>query len=172
MSTTIISLRSFPEIIPEGRPYVMDDMDRLYMDNYDYAPKLSPMIFASKPWDGLLIVEWDIAISRRGYTSLLSFCLSNPDFVIAADYELNEFGYACRDTLEPIRTRKFGGKCNYFGLGCTYIPRDILTHYLLDKESWQPHDRRMTDTNFSRWHLEKYGQTVIAPVRVVHLNGG
>jgi hypothetical protein len=74
-------LRSWPSRIPEGRSYVVDDIERLVIDNHSYGP-------LSAVDDDVLLLEWDIAIGQEDLRHFADHAAKDPDRVLVAPYRI------------------------------------------------------------------------------------
>jgi hypothetical protein len=154
-------IRSFPKVIPPGRAYVQDDLERFYMSEYDYQP-LAEFAFG----DDILLLEWDIAVSKYDLQMFIGRAHVHGD-VIVAPYDLTTPGTVPHWNLvngQPERVTRDDDECDYFGLGMVYLPNYVLTGY--------PKGNPMTDGTLSRWYHKQYNKRV--PIdwgtRVVHLH--
>jgi hypothetical protein len=158
-------LRSFPQTIPPDRAYVSDGFQRLPVTMYDHWQLGSYN-------EDILLLEWDIAVSPEQLEVFCRFIFDHgTDRVCVAPYRL--YPKSTGFTTPVWAHRKTNGTpflytpwveygepyCNLFGFGMTYFPQEIVRAYLKDS-MWQPHDRRLTDTNFSMWHYSKVEKCV------------
>lgn len=162
-------VRSWPARIPEGRSYVVDQIERIVIDNHDY-----------RPLDGLdsnvLLLEWDIAVGKEDIELFARQANATPGDVLVAPYLLY--------TPEPVWAhRSWPGEgltpegaapvytgasfCNLFGLGMVYLPRTLIQGFC--ESGWANH---FGDVEFSMWHYHNVKKEVpIAwAVQPVHLN--
>jgi hypothetical protein len=170
-------LRSWPDRIPEGRSYVVDDIERLVIDNHHYGPLAAIS-------DDVLLLEWDIAVGQEDLRQFVSRARAQPDRVLVAPYRIyaDVYNLPCDvwahrvwggdgvGTISPngaIPIRDGAPTCNLFGLGMIYLPAAIF-------RSWFAccPDAQFGDTQFSMWHYQYVTREVpIAwEVRPVHLN--
>lgn len=156
-------VRSFPRIIPANRNYVVDDLDRFYMDNYDYSG-------LSSYADDILLIEWDIVVTPEAIQSIKDWVQCDIDKVQVWPYllyptpenGLTRTVYAHRKIVEPIVDNPpethpitfFDPVADYFGFGCIFLPKSILEAF----EQADPKtrglpaiDERFTDQTFSFW---------------------
>lgn len=156
-------VRSWPEVIPQGRAHVIDEIQRIVIKDYDYASTLRDLD------DDVLLLEWDIAVGQEDLWAFAQRATAASDGVLVAPYRLYPEGtgllgpvWAHRrnylefvDEDEPV--------CWMFGLGMVYLPRHLLAAFDGD---------RLDDGLFSEWHYQKVGKPVPIcwDVRPVHLN--
>lgn len=172
-------LRSWPARIPPDRGYVVDNIDRIVIDNYDYSEALANVE------DDILLLEWDIAVDRDALLRFGQRAQLHPDRVAVAPYRIYAEAYhipediwahrhwggegagtMCpRGRIQPVATGD--PTCNLFGLGMVYLPRDIIRGYIDDGYA-----RHMGDVEFSMWHYQKIRQEVhiLWDVHPVHLH--
>ena len=170
-------LRSWPRVIPEGRSYVVDDIERLVIDNHHYGP-------LADIDDDVLLLEWDIAVGQEDLLTFVERARSDLDRVLVAPYRIYADTYHLPADIWAHRTWNGDGAgtviphgarpvetgaptCNLFGLGMTYLPRAI--HRKFAALAWSS---QFGDTQFSMWHYQHVAHDVpIAwEVRPVHLN--
>lgn len=139
-------LRSWPATIPAGRSYVVDGIERLLMDDYDYR-------CLADVDDDLVLIEWDIAIGAGELAMFMARAAAEPGRVRVAPYLLYQKSsrpralYAHRD--ERSRWVRYGDPfCYRFGFGLVYLPRPLVEGFMSD-----PRNKKLTDTTFSHWHL-------------------
>lgn len=158
-------IRSFPRNIPANRNYVVDGLDRFYMENYDYRG-------LSSYGDNLLLVEWDIVLAPHIIHDIKQWVSEEGDIdkvqvLPYPQYPTPENGltrtvYAHRKIVEPVKNvppdtvsiHFFDPVADYFGFGCIYLPKTILEAF----EQADPktrglpaNDERFTDQTFSFW---------------------
>jgi hypothetical protein len=166
-------LRSWPATVPAGRAHVVDNIERLVMDGYDYR-------VLGDVNDDVLLLEWDIAVGLEDLERFAAAATEDPGRVLVAPYRL--YSYASgRPHLGRWAHRRYEGDpatghlrhvdendtaCHLFGLGMTYLPRDITQAFLA---AW---DGRVCDVSLSGWHYRNITPEVpIAwDVRPVHLH--
>lgn len=167
-------LRSWPAVVPDGRAYVHDNVERLVMEDYDYR-------LLDDVDDDVLLIEWDIAVDKEQLQTFAARARSTPERVLVAPYKLYHFS-SDRDRPTPVWAhRKYVGTpetgqlvhvdehdpvCHLWGLGLTYLPRWIVRRFL---DEWPG---TLSDGAFSGWHYRHIEQDVpIAwDVRPVHLH--
>lgn len=144
-------IRSWPATIPEGRSYVVDGIDRLVMDGFDYRC-LADVV------DDIVLIEWDIAVGADQLETFMGRAAENPDQVRVAPYLLYPMSTGADHPFYVHRRRGPGANyyvrgpedewCSYFGFGLTYLPRALVLEFLttLSRRS------KFSDTTFSYWH--------------------
>jgi hypothetical protein len=170
-------LRSWPQSIPEGRSYVVDDIERLVISNHHYGP-------LADIDESVLLLEWDIACGQEDLTQFVKRISAHPDRVIVAPYRIYADTYNLPYDVWAHRAWNGDGSgtviphgafpvrdgapiCNLFGLGMVYLPQAVLRSYFAACAGAQ-----FGDTQFSMWHYQQVAHDVpIAwEVRPVHLN--
>lgn len=170
-------LRSWPRTIPEGRAYVVDEVERLVIDNHHYGPLLDVD-------DDVLLLEWDIAVGQEDLYGFADTARQDPGRVLVAPYLIYADAYQLPadiwahrawdgtglGTINPVGARPVetgAAFCNLFGLGMVYLPRPIIRQFFVGRYS-----AHFGDTEFSMWHYQHVAKQVpIAwDVRPVHLN--
>lgn len=164
----MLILRSWPAKVQPGRPHVVDNLPRLIMTGYDYAPLATVE-------DDVLLLEWDIAVTREELIRFAEQALECPDEVLCAPYRLYVSTQSDRPLREPVWVNRHADgrhvdtgdpTCAFFGLGMTYLPRGLVRAFHAQN------DGQFTDMSFSAWHHENVRPTVpIAwDARPVHLH--
>lgn len=171
-------LRSWPAIVPEGRSYVVDDIERLVMYGYDYT-------VLGAVDDDVLLLEWDIAVGAEELAAFAARAAAECGRVLAAPYRL----YPGGSLRGPTKTvpewsawrylvdQQTGGcvevepgapTAHVVGLGMTYLPRDLIRRYLAER---QP-DWGFSDISFSGWHHRRVAPDIALDwqARPVHLH--
>lgn len=156
-------VRSWPAVIPPGRAYVVDDIDRLVIDGYDYSPLAAID-------DDIILVEWDMAVSAEDRERFEASALLTPSCVHTAPYRLYDANraphWAHRTVLDMDGKERWvqtgEPTCDYFAFGLTYLPRDLIRRFMeypapeRGRYPWIPEgdytDTRFTDQTFSVWH--------------------
>lgn len=164
-------LRSWPDPIPPHRAYVVDDMERLIIRDYDYSP-------LSSFDEDLIVCEWDIALGASDVLLFERRAREHADRVLVAPYLLyrpSPAHWAHRrvvwaDQAQSVGTRWIQTqetRCDLFGFGLIYMPRDVLTAW----GNMRAPGERFTDETFPRWHWSIHGSTPVCwDVRPVHLH--
>ena len=148
---------------------MVDQIPQLVIENHDYRSLLDID-------EDVVLLEWDIAVSREDLESFVGMAQMKPSGVLVAPYRLYtpEPVWAHRtwpgDSLTPQgAVPVWTGKpaCNLFGLGMAYLPRDIVRKFC--KSGWANH---FGDVEFSMWHYHNVAAEVPITwaVRPVHLN--
>lgn len=167
-------VRSWPEVIPPNRCYVVDTLPKLVMKDYDYR-------LLGDLDDDVVLIEWDMAVHPEEFDTFLDIARSNPQDVVVAPYKV----YTPTSRAEDLPggpkwvMRRYNDNeqsarwctpedthCHLFALGLTYLPKEIVRAFL---DAWPGH---FNDTAFSGWHYKNVKQEVpIAwDVRPVHLH--
>jgi hypothetical protein len=170
-------LRSWPDRIPEGRNYVVDDIERLVIERHTYS---SLRGFD----DDVLLLEWDIAVGQEDLLRFAERAQATPDRVLVAPYLIYADTYGLPENVWAHRW--WGGQgagrvtptgarmietgtptCNLFGLGMIYLPRSVLARF---PEGYPP--AHFGDVEMSMWHYQHVAREVpiMWDVRPVHLN--
>lgn len=156
-------IRSFPRTIPANRNYVVDGLDRFYMQDYNYSG-------LSNYSDDVLLVEWDIVITPENIQDMKEWIEGDIDKVQVWPYlqyptpenGLTRTVYAHRKIIEPVKTVPpdtvpigfFDPIADYVGFGCIFLPKSILEAFERadPKTRGLPaNDERFTDQTFSFW---------------------
>jgi hypothetical protein len=162
--------RSWPAVVSSApdRARVEDSLPRLVMRDRDYRT-----VADYQPWPtndlGFCMLEWDVALDRVGRARFARRAAEYPGKVLVADYPIYPVGGppagTCRIKGEPIAPG--APLAETFGLGCIYLPRNVLDHWF-DERPGAP----FTDRTFSQWHHAHYGPAwVCADVHPQHLHG-
>jgi hypothetical protein len=161
-------LRSWPAVVPPGRAYVQDTIERLILRDYDYAP-------LAEVDDDVLLVEWDIAVDGHDLALFAAHARQTADRVLVAPYRL----YVTTVRSVPLRApvwchRRTDGShvdtgepfCSYFGFGLIYLPRTVVTAF---RAEWSGH---FSDGSFGGWHRRRVTDQVPIDwdVRPAHLH--
>ena len=179
-------IRSWPSSIPEGRSYVVDDIERFIMDGYDYRG-LADLN------DDIVLIEWDIAVGGEQLRTFIDRARAEPDRVRVAPYLLYRGGrdrvfddvtgervrspqipfYVHRVREPGMRTWVKGPDdtyCHMFGFGFIYLPRQIIADFCAQLAPAS----KFGDTEFSRWHMKTAGKHRAVPIdwdcHAVHLH--
>ena len=140
-------VRAWPEHPKPDRNHVVDKMQRVTVDGYDYSGLAAIM-------DDVCLLDWDIAMSPEDRTVFACRAAADPDWPRVAPYRLyhrkSEWA-AYRPGWEPV---DYGEPtCSYFGFGIVYLPRILVVECL-----WTRRNRTeaLTDCEFSTWFWERY----------------
>lgn len=168
-------LRSWPAVVPPGRAYVQDDLERLVISNYDYRP-------LAEINEDVCLLEWDVALDREGMARFERYASIQRHNVLVAPYRLYKVEprpvWAHRRVLRGV-TADLGDQdctrwvqtadqfCDYFSLGCVYLPRSLVQRYVKE----QP-DIPLGDHTFSLWHRWHLNRTtpIAWNVQPMHLH--
>lgn len=130
--------------IREPRGCVVDWLERIEISDFDYRPVRDWAL--AEGCDGVLNLEWDIAVSREDMKLLRDRARTFPHSPFVAPYRLYPQNVWAHGRAEGVPV--IGGEphCFFPCFGLIYWPRWVL-------EKWEPleHDPRMTDTSFARW---------------------
>lgn len=170
-------IRSWPDRIPEGRSYVVDDIERLVISRHDYKPLAAVD-------DDVLLLEWDMAVGQEDLRRFADRAAESPDRVLVAPYVIYADTYGLPSdvwahrhwdgtgagTISPtgaIPVATGDPTCNLFGLGMCYLPRELVRRFAA--LSWSSH---FGDTEFSMWHYTHVAHDVqiMWDARPVHLH--
>lgn len=161
-------VRTWPARIPVDRSYVVDQLPRIEMADYNYVPVLEQLD------DDTVIVEWDIAVDAVDILRFSSACLAEPDRVRVAPYRLFPRSTNLPETVwahrrvgqNPPWITEDVPECDLFSFGLVYLPHSIVTRYLATKPEVTG------DAIFSKWHHSQgLGPVPVAwDVRPIHLH--
>lgn len=163
-------VRSWPSRPPTGKSFVVDDAERVEVDDYDYhrLPDLG---------DDVINLDWDIAVAREDVERFALQSRSEPERLLVAPYPIYpDTRPGLPGVTWPMRRHEDGGlryvrtgepTCHLFGFGMTYLPRGLLRGFVEENPGV-----RLDDTAFAGWHYRENATEVpIAwDVRPVHLN--
>jgi hypothetical protein len=171
-------IRSWPDPLPAGRNYVIDDAPRMLNSNYSYAGLVGV-------GDDLIQLDWDTAVSREDLTVFAALAREHPDRVLVAPvpvygdsrrglnrtvwnlrrYTSGETHLRYVDTGEPT--------CHLFGFGMVYLPRELVAGFVQHHADDLAAGRvRFDDSSFAGWH-HRHVQTetrIAWQVRPIHLH--
>lgn len=133
--------------------------------------------------DDILLIEWDMAVGAEELQRFRELAAADPSRVLVAPYRIYEpttravplpggpkwvHRKYCGtdDPKSALRwVREGDPDCDLWGLGLTYLPRDIIREFM---DYWPGH---FNDGALSGWHYDRYGPVPIAwDVRPVHLH--
>lgn len=162
----------------EGRSRVEDELPRCFIHSYDNTPLLD---FE----DDVVILEWDIAVSREDLRLFCEIASDSPDHVMVAPYKLYpptdarlpDVGvWAHRKVINPATLQMSwithaDLTCDIFSTGMAYLPQKVMQGFAADRE-FNIVDKRMTDANLSIWHYRNVKEPVPIcwAVNPVHLH--
>ena len=169
-------LRSWPAEVPDGRAHVVDGMERLVIKGFRYDPWLNSIL------DSVVLIEWDLAVSREGLLRFMHRAKAFPDRPSHAPYLLYQTTRHNHTLNRPVWSARydngqvveeFDPYCHLFSLGMTYLPRDAIAGYFEAME----HDDHLamegfTDGAFSGWWWRTTGieTPLFWDVRPIHLH--
>lgn len=150
-------VRSWPAVIPEGRSYIVDDIPKLVMSDYDYRCLLDLD-------DDVVLIEWDIAVGGQDLETFMARAAANPNQVRVAPYLLYPKSTSSRHGPFYVhRSNGYGSgarryvtgpeqaTCDMFGFGLVYLPRALMVEFVAQL----PANKKFTDTTFSYWHRRR-----------------
>lgn len=166
-------VRSMPSVIPSGRSYVYDPalseggrIERYEINDYDYSDLFTYYLIREADF---ILLEWDIAISGLGLDKFIRKIERQPSQIHSVPYQVLSGKEAVWvNTDSEWKWIQYGQKWSaHFGFGCTYFPLNVYRHFRPPSMG----DTRLTDTNFSRWHYEKFGPVRVHwDIPIIHLN--
>lgn len=159
-------LRSWPATPPAGRAHVVDGLERLVMDDYDYR-------CLGQVGGDVLLLEWDVAVDRDGLEAFRSQIV--PGDVLVAPYRLYEsqhfqlpqpvWAHRVYDGDHLRHVTEGDETADLWGMGMVYLPWAFLSAFLAD------YDGHVSDGSLSGWHHRRHGPVRIAwDVRPAHLH--
>lgn len=172
-------LRSWPAEIPEGRGYVVDDIERLVMTGYDYR-------CLADVGDDIVLIEWDLAVGGEDLERFMARAAAAPAQVRVAPYKLYPASTRAKAPFYCHRFREGGRNvyvtgpeyeiCHQFGFGLVYLPRTLILGFMehLGRQAPGRHVK-FSDTTFSYWHFrnaprENRRVPIDWDVQLVHLH--
>lgn len=164
----MIWVRAWPDHPPPGRNFVIDKMQRVPVDGYDYSR------LAEVNDEGVCLLDWDIAMSPEDMMAFEYRASTDPSLVRVAPYQLwhmpRRYGEwaVYGENWKPLGQGEWWS-CIYFGFGVTYLPPGIVSECLATREN---KGEALTDCEFSTWY--KQWRNVPVPVewdlRPIHLH--
>lgn len=161
-------VRSWPASPPD-KPHVVDDAERVIIDDYDYR---------HLPDGDLIHLDWDMAVHREDLERFAEFC---SDSVVVAPYlmyaDSKKHGYKAQRGRTRWALRRYEGNttricteddktCHLFGFGMIYLPDGLIRAAAAEFP-----DRILDDATFSQWHYRNHGEVpIVWEVRPVHLH--
>ena len=149
-------VRSFPEQVPEGRNYVVDDAPRLLNRDHDYRGLINLA-------DDVIQLDWDTAVSREDLETFAKRTRSNPDRVLVAPVLVYPSRKRRGLTTPVWNVRRYlpGGQAmryctpqdtgaHLFGFGMVYLPAELLAGFA--RVLGSPQFPRFGDMEFAGWH--------------------
>lgn len=190
-----IWLRSWPDwedwrqTRNQQRAYVMDDMERCLIHEYDYTPLLAYK-------QDICLLEWDVAADKLDRERFQERAERTPNRVLVAPYRLHHSALAGRwahriidNHLDDERwifmerwLHDYEISCDLFGFGMIYLPYALIARFCdapapergrpVNVPAGDYGDMRFHDQTFSMWHFrEGLGPvTVDWSVHPVHLH--
>lgn len=169
-------LRSWPAEVPDDRAHVADNMERLIVKGFRYDPWLNGQL------DDVLLIEWDIAVSREDLSRFAGWARQRPDRPLVAPYRLYQTTRTRRPLQRPVWAHRYDNGqpvqdgapfCHLFALGMVYLPQAAIAGFFQAMED-RPEMRTegFTDGAFSGWWWRTSGEVtpICWDVRPVHLN--
>lgn len=166
-------LRTWPHRIPQGRSgWVEDDIERVVIRGYDARALVDVQ-------DDVLLLEWDIAVSKEDLAHFAEHAATAPAAVLAAPYRLYPEGnpgmvapiWAPRTMPGNVPVTEGQPACHYFGFGMVYLPATLLREFA---DTWLTNNPsgNLTDETFASWHYRTQPPEVPIcwHVRPVHLH--
>ena len=152
-------VRSWPETIPEGRSYVVDDIPKFVMGKdgdrqYDYR-------YLVDLDDDVVLIEWDIAIGGEMLAEFMRRAKAEPDQIRVAPYVLYRrvaregraqtpfYVHRVRTQRERRWAKQGDPFCQMFGFGLVYLPKVLIRRFV---DQMKP-GSHFGDSEFSRWHM-------------------
>lgn len=164
-------LRSWPRHPPPGRAHVIDGLERVIIDGYDYRRLVNH--------GDVVLVEWDLAVDPEQLATFITRAAASPGAVRVAPYRLY-YQYAddpwnphqpvwAHRRIENDRVRwvvDSDTSCHFFGFGLTYLPGELVAQYCAADAG------PLGDDSFSKWHHRHVTPEVPIDwdIRPVHLN--
>lgn len=145
----------------DKRNHIVDNLPRLLMYGHNYKSVAEFRSIGTNdgwPDESFCMLEWDIALDRRGRNLFAALALYEPRRVLVAPYWWHEswIHYVGNDgrgpTPESRPVMASDTECDSFGLGCIYIPREVLSEFLPTMDHLG-----FTDYTFGQWYRGKYG---------------
>jgi len=143
-------IRSWPRHPPAGRNYVIDDAERFYNDDYDYAGLVDLD-------DDIIHIDWDTALSREDLATFAAHCKAEPNRVRVAPVPVYpDSRRGLPQTIWNLKRYEGNGmrqvhtgepSCHLFGFGMVYLPHALIRGYL---EAFP--EERLGDIAFAGWH--------------------
>lgn len=181
-------IRSFPDPIPPGRNYIVDDAQRLINTDYDYRGLIALD-------DDILHIDWDTAVSKEDVENFARRAKHWPNKVLVAPVKIYQSPKRTGLTAPVWNVRRFlpgdmamayckeGEDAHLFGFGMVYLPRVLLAAFGEALKSDDPgvrrpdlfqmkRYRRFGDMEFAGWHYSNVEREahVMWDVRPVHIH--
>lgn len=167
----MIVVRSWPRH-PRNpdQPRVVDDLRRVYVDDYDYRPLV-------ELGDDVVQLDWDTAASLEDLNVFADRARRAPERVLVAPcrvYPDSRAGLSAPvwnlkrylTGEQATRYAREGEDAHLFGFGMVYLPAALIRGYV---EAWP--GKPLGDIAFAQWHYRTVGEAAVAwDVRPVHLH--
>jgi hypothetical protein len=168
-------IRSFPEQIPPGRNYVVDDAPRLYNADHDYRGLIELA-------DDVIQLDWDTAVSQEDLITFAKGARAEPERVLVAPVLVYRSPKRTGLTTSVWNVRRYhpggqamrycqpGENAHLFGFGMVYLPARLLEQFgQVLGSSAAP---RFGDMEFAAWHYRyvRREARVLWDIRPVHLH--
>jgi hypothetical protein len=169
-------VRSFPEQIPAGRNYVVDDAERLINHDHDYRGLIDLA-------DDIIQLDWDTAVGWEDVETFAKRTRAAPDRVLVAPVPvypspkrrgLDRPVWNVRRYLPGEMAMRYctpdDASAHLFGFGMVYLPAEILAQF--GRVLGGPAAPRFGDMEFAGWHHRHIAaEAAIAwDVRPVHVH--
>ena len=122
-------VRAWPDRPPDA-PHIIDGWPTIPVDDYDYRA-------AAELADDVIVLDWDIAVSKPDLESFAGRARQTPDVPLAAPYLLHgqpDPVWAHRVWERPgqlLRYVEYGETaCDLFGFGMVYLPWSLTAAYI------------------------------------------
>jgi hypothetical protein len=143
----------------DQRPYVVDQLPKLIMSNYDYRTVGE---FQTWPDDtpGFCMLEFDVALDPWQRHLFASIALMEPNEILVAPYRFhgswscwvgNDGSGPTEDSIQVEYDTE--QRCDSFGFGCIYFPQKALQAFLAANQG-----ATFTDSTFGKWYREHCGR--------------
>lgn len=169
-------VRSFPEVVPEGRNYVVDDAERLVNHGHDYRGLIHLA-------DDVIQLDWDTAVSREDLEVFAKRARQAPDRVLVAPVLVYPSPKRTGLTVPVWNCRRYqpGGMAmryctpedpaaHLFGFGMVYLPGLLLEEF--GRVLGSAAAPRFGDMEFAGWHHRHVAEdaAIAWEVRPVHVH--
>jgi hypothetical protein len=156
----VILIRSYPpEPVPQRRNYVVDNLPRFVMGDFDYGG-------LQNYCDDVLLLEWDIAVSKEDLAVFIEHAKADPERVLIAPYRVYQPTSYDDELPRPVWVhRRYNGSdrpradtasmrhvqpgdsgAHLWGMGMCYLPFEVLKRFTTE---WPG---MFNDGTFSNWH--------------------
>lgn len=172
--------RSFPQVIPPYRRYVVDELPKLTIRHADLRTATEGLDVLGS--ESFTLLEWDIVVEPCYLAKWEAYIAGHPDEIVVAPYVLYPISTGHPAPMYAHTTLNngvsyMGGQtavmsgdryCDFFSFGMIYFPWVIWSNFL----KFSP-GTAWNDTEFSIWHWEYYKRRqtrILWEVRTVHLH--